>query len=79
MNDQITPEELNVALLKGVNEGQYRMKRQQYAIKNGTTVAALQELNQDDLEVIQKTGMAPDVFRKQKLADMAADVIYQTS
>ncbi|WP_027853503.1 hypothetical protein [Marinobacterium litorale] len=78
MNEPITPEELNVAALKGVAEDQYRRKRNQYAVNNNTSVAALKGLNNVDRDVIRNTGIDPETYRKNKMAVLAEEVIYYT-
>lgn len=75
MSESITPEERNVALRNVVTEQDYAARLKTYAQKKGTTVEKLRELNKDDLLVAQQMGTAPEVYRKQKLADLAETVI----
>ncbi|MCK7553047.1 hypothetical protein [Marinobacter goseongensis] len=75
MSALITPEEKNVALRNVVTEQDYADRLKTYAQKKGTTVEKLRELSKEDLLVARQMGHDPEVYRKQKLADLAETVI----
>lgn len=77
MNGNITELERKVASKSGLSESEYLAKRQAFCTKAQVTWSLASALSQEDINVINKTGMDANAFRNAKIETLASQICNQ--